>query len=510
MIRKFQQNMMSLHRHVRDFCDGVPVLGQLLRWRRKHRKTAVALFLLIAHTAGALTSVQAVMRTRTSQGTIAWVVSLNTFPYLAVPAYWIFGGNKFEAYVAARRSDLGDTREETAEYIEKLRQRNLSTEEDSLRGRLLSRLTGMPVTLGNEAELLVDGKATFESIFEGLRGAKEYVLLQFYIIREKGIGEEFKANVKACAARGVRVYLIYDDMGCEELSEKYLDDLRGSGIIVKAFNTLDENLGRSQLNFRNHRKTVIVDGNAAWVGGINVGDEYLGRDPEVGPWRDTFIKLQGPVVQSIQLTFAEDWHWASKEILSLNREPQAAPGNIQRQVAALASGPADPLETCTLFHLHLINAARKRLWIATPYFIPDEQFLSALHLAALRGVDVRILVPEKSDGTMVNLSGWSFVEDLSRTGIRFYRHQPGFMHQKVMLVDDESCTVGTANFDNRSFRLNFEMTIAVFDRDFSLRVAEMLEKDFANSRLVAPEELKAKGFWWQFSVRAARMLSPIQ
>lgn len=510
MLKKYFFSLKRLQCRFSSFCDQLPVVGRFFRWRRRHRKTTVALFLLMAHIAGALTSVQAVMRTRTSQGTIAWVVSLNTFPYLAVPAYWIFGGNKFEAYVAARRSDLGETRQETADYLEKLRQRKWSAEGDSVRGRLLSRLTGLPATVGNDAELLMDGKATFESIFEGLSGAKDYVLLQFYIIREEGIGEEFKANLKACAARGVRVYLLYDDMGCEDLPDNYLKELRESGIIVKAFNTLDENLGRSQLNFRNHRKTVVVDGHAAWVGGINVGDEYLGRDPEVGPWRDTFIKLRGPVVQSVQLTFAEDWHWASKEILTLNREPQAAPGGISRQVASLASGPADPLETCTLFHLHLINAAQKRLWIATPYFIPDEQFLSALHLAALRGVDVRILVPEKSDGTMVNLSGWSFVEDLARSGIRFYRHQPGFMHQKVMLVDDESCTVGTANFDNRSFRLNFELTIAVIDRDFSLRVAEMLEKDLANSRLVTPEEVKAKGFWWQFAVRAARMLSPVQ
>ena len=510
MLNNFLHHLSNLQSRISAFCDSLPVLGSILRWRRRHRKTTVALFLLTAHIAGALTSVQAVMRTRTSQGTIAWVVSLNTFPYVAVPAYWIFGGNKFEAYVAARRADLGETQREAADYLEKLRQGHLLADEGSVRSHLLRRLTGMPATLGNDAELLIDGKATFESIFEGLKRAKDYVLLQFYIIRNDGIGEEFKQNLKACAARGVRVYLTYDDMGCEDLRDKYLKELRESGISVRAFNTLNENLGRSQLNFRNHRKLVIVDGNAAWVGGLNVGDEYLGRDPKVGVWRDTFIKIQGPVVQAVQLTFAEDWHWASKQTLTLNREPLPAPSGVSRQMASLASGPADPLETCTLFHLHLINAAQKRLWIATPYFIPDEQFISALHLAALRGVDVRILVPEKSDGRLVNLSGWSFVEDLARSGIRFYRHQPGFMHQKVMLVDDESCTVGTANFDNRSFRLNFELTIATFDREFSLQVARMLEKDFADSRIVTPEEISNKGFWWQFSIRASRMLSPIQ
>lgn len=506
-LRHFARRCRST---VSRFCQRIPLLSHFLRWRRAHRKTTVALFLLISHLAGALTSVQAIMHTRTSQGTIAWAISLNTFPYVAVPAYWIFGGSKFEAMVADRRSDRAETQQDTTDYATQLQQLNLVADAGSERSRLVERLTGMPVSLGNDAELLIDGEATFRSIFDGLQEAKDYVLVQFYIIRDQGIGQKFKEALIACAKRGVRVHLLYDDMGCSDLPEKYLRELRENGIQLHAFNTLAENLGRSQLNFRNHRKLVIVDGNSAWAGGINVGDEYLGLDPDVGPWRDTFIKLRGPVVQSMQITFAEDWHWASKEILTLNRTPKAVEGGVSRQILSLPSGPADPLETCTLFHLHLINAAQKRLWIASPYFVPDEQFLSALHLAALRGVDVRIIVPEKSDGVLVNLSGWSFVEDLERSGVRFYRHQKGFLHQKVLLVDNETCTIGTANFDNRSFRLNFELTIAVFDPPFCAEVEKMLERDLADSRPVSSQEMKNKGFWWRFAVRAARILSPIQ
>lgn len=510
MLTKFFQRISDFGRAVSNFCHRIPVLKEFLDWRRRHRKTTIALFLLIAHVVGALTSVRAVMRTRTPQGTIAWVVSLNTFPYVAVPAYWVFGGSKFEAYVAARRNDLAETGQATKEYAKELERLNFLTDAGSVRGRLLQSLTGLPATRGNDVELLIDGAATFKSIFDGLREAKEYVLMQFYIIRDPGIGQDFKAALTACAARGVRVYLLYDDMGSSDLPDRYLRDLEAAGVMVKGFNTLNENLGRSQLNFRNHRKTVIVDGRTAWVGGINVGDEYLGKDPERGEWRDTFVRMRGPVVQSVQLTFEEDWHWAAKEVLSLNRVPEAAPGGVSREMASLPSGPADPFETCTLFHLHLINAAQKRLWIASPYFVPDEQFLSALHLAALRGVDVRVMVPETTDSALANLSGWSFVEDLSKSGIRFYRYKKGFMHQKVMLVDDETCTVGTANFDNRSFRLNFELTIAVFDQSFSGQVAQMLERDLSNSRLVGAQEVKEKGFWWHFGMRSARIMSPVQ
>jgi cardiolipin synthase len=176
----------------------------------------------------------------------------------------------------------------------------------------------------------------------------------------------------------------------------------------------------------------------------------------------------------------------------------------------LPSGPADPLETCTLFFLNAINAAKKRLWIASPYFVPDEQFISALQLAALRGVDVRILIPDKSDNSLVQLSAWSYLETLEKVGIKAFRYTKGFMHHKIMLVDDEYCTIGTANFDNRSFRLNFEITIAFADTDFAGQVAKMLESDFTQSRPMLGSELSQRRFWYRFGVRAAMLTAPVQ
>lgn len=451
------------------------------------------------------------METRTSQGAIAWAVSLNTFPYLAVPAYWVFGRTKFEGYVSERRNLHRALDEDARKHVARLRELGLLAEPDRQNALLIEKLAKLPFTQGNDTELLIDGEATFRSIFKGIDEAKDYILVQFYILRDDTVGNELKQRLIAKSKAGVRVYVLYDEIGSGNLNKKFTPELIAAGVLVKPFNSTQGAANRFQLNFRNHRKIVVVDGKKAWVGGLNVGDEYLGRDPKVGFWRDTHLKMGGPVVIGVQIAFSEDWQWAAGVPLTgLNHNIQAASSGQSRRMICLPSGPDDPLETCTLFFLNVINSAKTRLWIASPYFVPDEQFISALHLAALRGVDVRIIVPEKSDNKLVELSGWSYVEELERTGIRFYRHQKGFMHQKVMLVDDHICTIGTANFDNRSFRLNFEITIGVDNVDFASQVARMLEQDLADSRQVTAKEVQDRGFWTRFAIRASRLMAPVQ
>lgn len=470
----------------------------------------VTSIVILAHLAGALSSVQAVMETRTAQGAIAWVVSLNTFPYLAVPAYWVFGRSKFSGYVSARRAQHGHLDQRSRDYIETLKHRGLLAEPNRDQALLVEKLAKLPATQGNDAELLIDGEATFRSIFAGIDAAEEYILVQFYILRDDAVGRDLRQRLVAKARGGVQVYVLYDEVGSGDLSRTYAPELVAAGAQILPFNSTQGATNRFQLNFRNHRKIVIVDGRHAWVGGHNVGDEYLGRDPKFGRWRDTHVRLEGPAVAGVQISFAEDWHWAAGTIPSLNWEPRPADTGRSVAMLCLPSGPDDPLETCTLFNLHAINSATRRLWIASPYFVPDEQFISALQLAALRGVDVRIIVPDRSDNKLVELSGWSYVEELDRVGIKFYRHQQGFMHQKVMLIDDDACTIGTANFDNRSFRLNFEITMAIRDRAFAGEVGRMLEHDLSESRLVSVSEVRDRGFWSRFVIRAARLMAPVQ
>lgn len=476
---------------------------------KARKKRFVALFVMVAHIAGALTSVQAVMETRTAQGAIAWAVSLNTLPYVAVPAYWAFGRTKFNGYVKKRRESLEETDPAIAGFVQRADELGFLADHPTRDARLHARLANLPITIGNEVQLLRNGREIFPSILQGIRESQDYVLVQFYIVRDDEVGRHLQSELMAAALRGVRVYFLYDEVGCYKLPRSYLNILREGGVRVRAFNSTQGAANRMQINFRNHRKIVVVDGRQAWVGGANVGDEYLDRHPRLTPWLDAAVRVCGPAVQMIQVPFFEDWYWASGVQLDLNWQPQAAASGDSMKVVCLPTGPADRFETCALHFLNAINGASRRLWIASPYFVPDEQIVSALQLAALRGVDVRILIPEDCDNTLVRLSGWSFVAPLESAGVKVYRHTEGFMHYKAMLADDVG-TVGTANFDNRSFRLNFEIMIEVHDSGFTADLERMLLDDLANSRLSSASELEQRAFPFRLAVRVARLMAPIQ
>lgn len=466
--------------------------------------------MIAAHLAGAITAMRAILKVRTAQGALAWALVLIVMPYLAVPAYWIFGRNKFHGYILARRKDFAQTNPTARQYLKELMDRGLVVKPDFPGSTTVEKLARMHFTTGNDAELLVDGEATFKSIFEGIAQAKYYILVEFYIIRRDRLGQELQRRLLEKAAQGVRVYLLYDEVGTSRFPSAEQARLRKAGVEVRMFNSNQGPENRLQFNFRNHRKIVVVDGQVAWVGGLNVGDEYLGRNPDIGAWRDTDVKVVGPVAQGVQVAFLEDWHWASQEILQLKWDPRPAPSGARRIALCLPTGPADALETCALFFLNAINMSTCRLWLASAYFVPDEQFISALQLAALRGVEVRVLVPDKIDNKLVQFCGWSYIDELEKVGIKVFRYKKGLMHQKVMVIDDQYCTIGTANFDNRSFRLNFEITLAFADADFASKVCRMLEQDFEDSQLVTARELKERGFWFRFAVRCARLLAPVQ
>jgi len=459
---------------------------------------------------GILSAIRAIMEARTAQGAVAWAVALIAFPYVALPLFWIFGESKFQGYVIARRRNLAQANPIAKEAYRLLTERDLLASTEYAGALPFERLAKLPFTTGNDAELLIDGDATFASIFAGIERAQHYVLVQFYILRDDEIGGALQERLLERARNGVRVYVLYDEIGSYELSRSCIKRMRAGGITVQSFHTVGGRANRFQINFRNHRKIVVVDGHTAWVGGLNVGDEYLGRDPAIGYWRDTHLRVEGPVVQTVQVSFIEDWNWATGEILPLNWDPRPAASGARRAILCLPSGPADELETCTLFFIAAINQATSRLWIASPYFVPDEQFITALQLAALRGVDVRILFPERSDNLLINLSNWSYLDELEEVGIAVYRYRRGFMHQKVTLIDDDYCTIGTANFDNRSFRLNFEVTMGIADRDLSTQVRRMLENDFAQAQRITAADLRARSFPFRFAVRAARLAAPVQ
>jgi len=469
----------------------------------------IVAIVIVFHVLGLVSSIHAIMTTRTEQGTVAWAVALNTIPYVAVPAYWFLGRSRFQGYVTARQGEMEEIAGVTRDAREAVREFERPEEDISPAVRAAQLLAGLPYLSGNSVELLVDGDRTFDSILRGIDQAEDYVLFQFFIVHDDEIGRKIKEHLIARAKAGVRVYFLYDEVGSHDLPKAYKRELTEAGAEVSAFNTRKGAGNRFQINFRNHRKVVVVDGKVAWVGGHNVGDEYLGRDPKFGHWRDTHVRIEGPAALGAQLSFAEDWYWATEKRLDLDWTPiPSEDGDIR--VLILPSGPADELETANLMFVHAISRAENRIWIASPYFVPDRPVVTALQLAGLRGVDVRILIPDQPDHLSVYLAAFSYLDESAATGVKFYRYQDGFLHQKVMLIDNEVATVGTANFDNRSFRLNFEITAVIVDDDVASEVEEMFGDDFAKSRLMEPGEYDAKPWWFRFAVKLARLTAPVQ
>lgn len=428
--------------------------------------TFFATTLFLAHLLGVLSSFNALLSSRTSQGTIAWILSLNALPLVAVPLYWVLGRDRFKGYVQARRALSGSNSPLVKRVISAVKPYEI----DDQRKRAGEALASLPYLSGNEVELLIDGENTFHSIIEGIKNAKKSVLVQFYIVHADGLGNRLKDAMIERARAGVTVCFLYDEIGSASLPSSYVKELREAGAEVSRFHTTKGRGNRFQLNFRNHRKIVVVDSSVGWVGGHNVGDEYLGLDPKIGPWRDTHMRLSGPSVLGLMVSFAEDWKWATSESLpeALWNTPVEKKGDAT--VLILPTGPADRLESASLMYQQAIQSAEKRLWIASPYFVPDQAVTHALHLAALRGVDVRLIIPDKPDSKLVYYTAYALLGPLLESGVRVYRHLPGFMHQKVFLVDDRISGVGTANFDNRSFRLNFEVMGVVSDQSFAQSV----------------------------------------
>jgi len=461
---------------------------------------------IVLYTIGFLHVVHALMNVRTAQGTIAWIIALAMFPFVAIPLYWIAGRRRFEGYVKGRRGEDANLRKLASEMHQRLREYELPVEDAFARGAEM--LGGLPFTRGNELKLLIDGLETYRELFGAIAKARDYVLVNFYIINNDRVGNRFKDALIERARAGVKVYFLFDEMGSSKLSRAFLRELNEAGVEHNYFGTNRRWWSRLQMNFRNHRKIVVVDGQEAFLGGLNVGDEYLGEVTSIGAWRDTHLKMSGPAVQAVQLVFLEDWYWACGQVpeLSWTADERAA----NQQAAIIPTGPADPCDSWQLVVAEAANTSRKRLWIASPYFVPDEGVVTALQAAALRGTEVRILLPQKADHLLVWLSSFSFLEDTLPFGVRIFRYQPGFLHQKVMLIDDRLATVGTANLDNRSFRLNFEITALSSDPAFVSGIAAMLEEDFGQTIETKIEDFTKRPFWFRAACRLARLMAPLQ
>jgi len=469
-----------------------------------------SLILLMVHLTGAVAAVHAALTVRTSQGAVAWVVALVMMPYLTLLPYLFLGRRRFSDYVIARRyvieqmyRQVGRNGWPSPDAVTA----ELAVEAPQSCIRTLSRLGRSPTTGHNKVRLLINGEATFTTILAAIAAARHSVIVQFFIVHDDTLGQALQQALLERAAEGLHVYFLYDSIGCHALPKSYLERLEQGGVEVQPFAVTRRFVNRFQVNFRNHRKLVVIDGATAYVGGHNVGNEYLGLKPPLAPWRDTHIEVAGPAAAILQLSFAEDWYAATGKLPLLHQPRKADGGAMLCQV--VPSGPADRLETGSLLFVEAINAAQRRIWLTSPYFVPDEAVSAALRLALLRGVEVKILIPSRKDHRMVFLASRLYAYEAARAGVQMYTYRPGFLHQKVVLVDDEIAIIGSANLDNRSFRLNFELMVATVDRSFAADVEAMLVRDFALADPVDASRYARLSLWRRVAMSLARLFAPI-
>ena len=367
------------------------------------------------------------------------------------------------------------------------------------------------LTQDNDVEVFTDGRDKFEALLEDLENARDHIHIQYYIFRLDGIGKRIEEILIRKAKSGVKVRMLFDDIGSRGLHVKHFKKLMDSGGEVAAFFPALLPLINPRLNYRNHRKIVIVDGRIAYIGGFNVGDEYLGLSKKFGYWRDTHLRIEGSAIHPLQTRFILDWNQASPKtnIQYSERFFPAIPrkGTVGLQI--VSSGPDSEWEDIKDGYLKMIFLAKEYIYIQTPYFIPDTSMLDALRIACLSGVDVRIMIPNKPDHMFVYWATYSNIGLLLKAGARVYIYENGFIHAKQIVVDDQVSTVGTANIDVRSFRLNFEVNAFIYDAEKSHELAEIFEEDIQNSTELTLENYLERERLIKVKESVSRLLSPI-
>jgi len=461
--------------------------------------------------AGIILALRAILISRTPQAGIGWAFALVLFPVLGIPFFLVFGESQFTGYTKAGQGTnarLDAALRAIAEHMRKFIVKFSGICSDG--ARAAGNLSQLPPTTGNDVQLLIDGEETFAAIFAAIDRATESVWVQFFIIRDDRIGRDLSARLIAALERGVECRILYDKVGSKGLPSSWCTKLRAAGAHVLEFSANRRWGVDFQINFRNHRKLVLVDGRVALIGGLNVGDEYLGRDKTFGPWRDTHTRIEGPAVAGFQISFLEDWNYIVGEVPPIHVRSTPPNPSAQAGVFPIASGPAETWNACGAVYLSVIQDAQHRLWLASPYFVPSSPLLYAICHAALRGVDVRIILPRNPDHLLPWLSSFTYYPKLLAAGVKVWRYQPGFMHQKVLLADDDFAIVGSVNLDYRSFLLNFEMSAAIQDKTFASRVEAMFLEDFQRSEPEDLQKFDAGSIGFRLKCRAAALISPEQ
>lgn len=450
---------------------------------------------------------------KNASSTWAWLMVLLFIPIAGFILYLIFGKpiSKGKIFIWDSKSRLG-LKAAVQGQLREIENDELGyNDEDMKRYESLIylnlRTDSSLFSQNNSVDILLDGKEKFDQLMQDMRRAKDHIHLIYYIVRHDNLGNELANVLIKKANEGVTVRLLYDAMGSRRLSKRYVKRLRAAGVQVEEF--FPAKIINFKINYRNHRKLAIIDGKIGYIGGFNIGDEYLGKNKKFGYWRDTHLRVKGSAVESMQTRFILDWNQASKEhIQHEDRYYQSErAGDAGMQI--VSSGPDQDMEQIKNGYIKMIMEAKESIYIQTPYFIPDESLKDALQIAARSGVDVKVMIPNKPDHPFVYWATLSYSGDLLQSGGEVYIYQNGFLHAKTLIVDGKICSVGTANIDVRSFRLNFEVNAFIYDKEITGELVQAFHDDIRRSTQMTKKLYDKRSIGIRIKESISRLLSPV-
>ena len=424
--------------------------------------------------------------------TLAWVWSIIALPFAGPLAYFMFGADRMQRKRLKKAARLGVLHRRTSGHKPDAA-RDFSARKQELL-QVLGAVNQIPTATARRVQLLVDAVQFYPELECRIAAARHHIHVEFFIWRDDEIGKRFLGLLTDAARRGVKVRLLLDQFGCLGMRKSVFAPLVEAGGHFSWFYSLPLWRHSRFMNLRNHRKLQIIDGAAAFVGGMNIGREYLLGYQKTGPWRDAQMLVEGSVVRNLQQIFAEDWFFATDERFSGHDYYPGHAGAEPHILQVISGGPDLPREPVPKSMLALLSAARTRVWMTTGYFVPTQLFLTGLQLCAARGIDVRLLISEKSDHPYLVQIGRSFYEELLEWGVRVFEYNSGINHKKTMLLDEEWLMVGSANSDNRSMRLNFELNVLAHAPEQAAELAQLLTREFDESTEIKLEEFRNRPF----------------
>lgn len=439
---------------------------------------------------------------------MAWVLVLVLLPFLGLLIYLIFG-RSLKGMGLMSRSHLRELRRlsDLPEVVDT--EYPLSDESRQIIS-LVNKLSGRHLFMGNDIEMFTTGRAKFDAMMRDIENAHDFIYLQYFIIENDTVGRQLIELLMLKARQGVKVKVLYDYVGSFYMRPQVLKRMREAGIEVHPFLELTLTKFAFRINWRNHRKVVVIDGMVGYVGGMNIADRYVIGDKKQLPWRDTHLRLKGEAVAALQYSFAVDWDFTTHELLTNpTMHFDQHPATRDYLVQMVSSGPTSRWNNISLVFLRAITLAKHSVFIQTPYFLPSDSLLKAMQTAALSGIDVRLMIPRKPDSVMLRLATGSYIKECLQAGIKIYFYEPAMMHAKVIIVDDEFVTTGSTNFDFRSFEHNFEFNALVYSKQFNQQMKAVFEDDLEQCSKVSLGKWKQRPLIQKALESVIRLMSPI-